>query len=56
MAPATGDLTPAGLTPFDLVLAMERIPYQINYSSHMMTMPRHVCGAVCYCGTQLSFQ
>lgn len=56
MAPATGDLTPAGVTPFDLVLAMEAIPYQINYSVLMMTMPRHLQGAVCYCSTQLCFK
>lgn len=52
VAPATGDLTPAGLTPFDLVLAMEGIPYQINYSVLMMTMP----SAVCYCSTRLCFK
>lgn len=49
-------LTPAGLTPFDLVLETERIPYQINCSSHVMTMPRHARGAAWYCSTQLSFQ
>lgn len=56
MVPATGDLTPAGLTPFDLVLEAESIPYQLNYSSHVMVMPRHIHGAACYCSTQLSFQ
>ena len=48
MAPATGDLTPAGLAPFDLVLATKRVAYQINYSSHMATVPGHVHAAVRY--------
>lgn len=54
VAPAAGDWTPAGLTPFDLVLVMGRIPYRINYSSPVTTRPRHARGAVCFCGTVVS--
>lgn len=47
--PSHWDLTPAGATPFDLILAMEEIYFQINYLIHMMSMPRHVHGAMYYC-------
>lgn len=42
--PSHWDLT--GATPFDLVLAMEGISFQIKYLIHMMNMPRHIHGAV----------